>query len=90
MLGVPFYGYGFGAAFRKRDWPYSEVVAQFPGAENADEAGETIWFNGMPTICRKARYVVEEGLGGVMIWSLDYDVPGERSLLGAMASELKK
>jgi GH18 family chitinase len=64
VLGVPFYGYGFGAAFRKRDYPYAAIVADFPGAENADEAGDTIYYNGLPTIRAKAAYVKEQGLGG--------------------------
>ena len=88
VLGVPFYGYGFGEAFRKRDYSYSSIVAAFPGAENADQVGNTIWYNGIPTIKAKARYVVEQGLGGVMIWSLDYDVKGERSLLSAIHQAL--
>lgn len=89
VLGVPFYGYGFGEAFRKRDYPYSEIVAGNPGAENTDEIGNTIWYNGLPTIRAKAQYVVDQGLGGIMIWSLDYDVPGDRSLLSAIAETLK-
>jgi GH18 family chitinase len=84
VLGVPFYGYGFGAAFRKRDYPYAAIVASHPGAENLDQIGDTIWYNGIPTIRAKARYVAEQGLGGMMIWSLDYDVKGERSLLTAV------
>jgi GH18 family chitinase len=87
VLGVPFYGYGFGPAYRKRDYPYSEIVAKHPGAENADQAGDTIWYNGIPTIRAKARYVTEQGLAGVMIWSLDYDVKGKRSLLDAIHEE---
>jgi chitinase len=88
VLGVPFYGYGFGTAFRKRDYAYSEIVAAHPDAENADQAGNTIWYNGIPTIKAKAAYVVEQGLGGVMIWSLDNDVKGERSLLSAIHETL--
>ena len=88
VLGVPFYGYGFGEAFRKRDYPYSEIIAAYPGAENLDEAGKTVWYNGLPTIKAKTQYVVDQQLGGVMIWSLDYDVPGERSLLSAIADTL--
>jgi len=84
VLGVPFYGYGFGAAFRNRDYPYAQIVAAHPGAEKLDQVGSTIWYNGIPTIKAKAKYVVDEGLGGVMIWSLDSDVKGERSLLGAI------
>jgi len=88
VLGVPFYGYGFGEAFRKRDYSYAAILAAYPGAENADQVGRTIWYNGLPTIKAKTQYVLEEGLGGVMIWSLDYDVKGERSLLSAIHDTL--
>jgi len=54
------------------------------GAEYLDQVGKTIWYNGFPTIKAKTRYVVEQELGGVMIWSLDYDVKGEKSLLSAI------
>jgi GH18 family chitinase len=89
VLGVPFYGYGFGEAFRKRDYSYSAILAQYPGAENTDQIGDTIWYNGLPTIKAKAAYVKEHGLGGVMIWSLDYDVKGDRSLLTAIHETLR-
>ncbi|MHA3770663.1 glycosyl hydrolase family 18 protein [Verrucomicrobiota bacterium sgz303538] len=90
VLGVPFYGYGFGDAFRKRDYPYSTIVASYPGAENSDQIGNTIWYNGIPTIKAKTQYVVEQGLGGVMIWSLDNDAKGEQSLLSAIHGVLKQ
>jgi GH18 family chitinase len=53
-----------------------------------DQVGNTIWYNGIPTIKAKARYVLDQGLAGVMIWSLDYDVKGERSLLSAIQETL--
>lgn len=84
VLGVPFYGYGFGDAFKKCDYPYSTILAEYPGAEKVDQTGSTIWYNGIPTIEAKIRYVLEENLAGVMIWSLDSDVKGEKSLLGAI------
>ena len=89
VLGVPFYGYGFGEAFKKRDYPYSAIVASYSGAENLDQVGNTIWYNGIPTIKKKTNYVVSEGLGGVMIWSLDNDAKGERSLLSTIHDVLK-
>ena len=89
VLGVPFYGYGFGEAARRRNYPYKRILAEFPGAENSDQVGNTIWYNGMPTIKAKSRYVVEQGLGGIMIWSLDYDVSGEESLLSAIYETLQ-
>ena len=84
VLGVPFYGYGFGEAFKKRDYPYASIVAEHPGAENADQAGNTIWYNGIPTIKAKTAFALEEGLAGVMIWSLDSDAKGDLSLLNAI------
>lgn len=89
VLGVPFYGYGFGTAFRNRDYPYSEIIVSYPGAENADMVGNTIWYNGVPTIRAKAQYVVDEGLAGLMIWSLDYDGKGAQSLLTAIYTTLQ-
>ena len=88
VLGVPFYGYGFGPAFRKRDYPFKDLVAQFPGAENADQAGDTIWYNGLPTVRAKAKWAREQRLGGVMIWSLDCDASGANSLLKALHGAL--
>jgi GH18 family chitinase len=85
VLGVPFYGYGFGAAFRKRDYPYSALVADYPGAEKVDQIGDTIWYNGIPTIKAKTNFAIDQKLAGIMIWSLDLDVKGEKSLLSAIA-----
>jgi GH18 family chitinase len=90
VLGVPFYGYGFGPAFRRQAYGYAEIVAAHAGAEQTDQAGETIWYNGVPTIRAKARYAVDEKLGGVMIWSLDLDAAGEKSLLRAIGEEVGK
>lgn len=81
VLGVPFYGYGFGEAFKKRDYPYSLIANDYPGAEGKDEIGSTIYYNGLPTIQKKCTYVLDEKLAGVMIWSLDGDAAGEKSLL---------
>jgi len=88
LLGVPFYGYGFGDAFRKGDYPYSEIVASHPGAESLDQTGSTIWYNGIPTIRAKAQLALDQGLAGVMIWSLDSDARGEKSLLSALYETL--
>ncbi|MCW1883257.1 glycosyl hydrolase family 18 protein [Luteolibacter flavescens] len=88
ILGVPFYGYGFGKDFRNGGFGYDDILARHPEAHEQDEVGETIWHNGQPTIRAKAKHVLAEGLGGVMIWSLDNDVKGDKSLLDALHSEL--
>jgi GH18 family chitinase len=85
VLGVPFYGYGFGKAFRKSPYAYSEIVAAYPDAARSDQVGETIWYNGVPTIEAKTKYAIDRKLAGIMIWSLDNDVKGEKSLLDAIA-----
>jgi len=84
VLGVPFYGYGFGTAFRGGGYRYSEIISLHPDAHKLDQVGETIWHNGIPTIQAKARHVMEEDLGGIMIWSLEQDVKGDKSLLAAL------
>ena len=89
VLGVPFYGYGFGDAFRDGDYSYADIVKSYPGAEKVDQVGSTIWYNGIPTIRAKAQYVVEQGLGGVMIWSLNEDAPGKLSLLTTLHEALR-
>ena len=88
VLGVPFYGYGFGEAFKKRDYPYSLIAKDYPGAEEKDQTGSTIYYNGLPTIRKKCNYVLDEKLAGVMIWSLDGDAPGDKSLLAAIHKTL--
>jgi chitinase len=84
VLGVPFYGYGFGKAFRKSPYSYNEIVAAFPDAAKSDQVGDMIWYNGVPTIEAKTNYAIDRKLAGIMIWSLDNDVKGEKSLLDAI------
>ena len=84
VLGVPFYGYGFGKAFRKSPYAYSAIIAAHPEAARVDQVGETIWYNGVPTIEAKTKYAIDHKLAGIMIWSLDNDVKGEHSLLDAI------
>lgn len=85
VLGVPFYGYGFGEAFRENGgYAYKEIVKIYPGAENLNKIGDTIWYNGIPTIEKKTQLVIDRDLGGIMIWSLDQDAIGAKSLLNAI------
>ncbi len=88
VLGVPFYGYGFGAA--AGEWSYSSIVNAYPGAENNDQAGNTIWYNGIPTIKAKTNYAFDQQIGGMMIWELSQDVSGAKSLLLAMDQVIKE
>ncbi len=85
-LGLPFYGYCF-APNIKHEFHYSEIVQTCPGAENADTVsvspGCIVYYNGIPTIKIKTAFAMQNA-GGVMIWELLQDAPGERSLLTAI------
>jgi len=89
VLGVPFYGYGFGSY--ASDYSFAEIVSQFGvNAAQADVIGAVcagcsyITYNGLPTIKRKTELALLEG-SGVMIWELSHDAQGSHSLLAAIA-----
>lgn len=81
VLGVPFYGYGFGG--EKANWSYRELVAaQGLNATKADVIGERcagcryITHNSPATIEKKARLAAEKA-SGVMVWELSQDSPDQ-------------
>jgi GH18 family chitinase len=80
-LGVPFYG----REIAKPDaaMAYADIVRQYRPGPEVDEAGG-IYFNGAGTIQRKARYAMENHLGGLMIWELGQDTNDDTSLLRAI------
>jgi chitinase len=80
VLGVPFYGYGFGKDF---NWgmSYAQIVSTYADAHKQDVAGSHIYYNGADTMQKKVQYVVSGEYGGIMIWQLAQDAEGERSLL---------
>ena len=82
IIGLPFYGYGFGAS-ANQGISYANIVAQYPGAENLDQVGNTIYYNGIPTIKAKTTFAIQNA-GGVMIWELSQDAVGAKSLLTAV------
>lgn len=90
ILGVPFYGYGFGADANE-GISYADILSRFgAGAENRDASGNTIYYNGIPTIRKKVRYVLDESFGGIMIWQLAQDVTtsNSKSLLRNIHEEM--
>lgn len=86
VLGVPFYGKNFDAGGTAVD--YKDIMSANPGLPpDADQIGKT-WFNGVTTMTKKATYVAQNGYGGIMIWQLDGDVTGSKSLLDAVNTGL--
>jgi hypothetical protein len=88
VLGVPFYGYGFGTNFNE-GVSFADLIKTYPGAENRDVSGNTIYYNGIPTISEKAQYVVDGKYGGIMIWQLAQDATGPLSLLTTIDRVIK-
>lgn len=89
VLGVPFYGYGWGNL--SGEWSYKNIVAKYSGAENVDSVGSgsnIIYYNGIPTIKKKAQLSIDNGLAGVMFWEMSQDATGAKSLLSALYSTL--
>jgi len=94
VLGVPFYGYGFGTY--NSDYTYATILANF-GSEAAERdligtacAGcNYITYNGAATIKAKTQLALAEG-SGVMIWELSQDATGANSLLKVIHDEIQQ
>jgi chitinase len=87
VLGVPFYGQGFGAEAGSPD--YATILAKYPSAYGVDQIGSTIYYNGIPTIRSKTQYALRNA-AGIMIWELTQDAVGQYSLLSTIDGEVKK
>ena len=92
VLGVPFYGYGFGNY--GGSYTISDIINQYGvSALQQDVIGSVcvgcsyITYNGIPTIRNKTRLALQEGTG-VMIWELSQDATGSNSLLAAINGEI--
>jgi GH18 family chitinase len=89
VLGVPFYGYGFGPELTSAaiSMNYGKILAEFPEAEFADEfkmpGGKILYYNGIATIKQKT-VLAREKASGIMIWQIKGDAQGEHSLLKAI------
>ena len=89
VLGVPFYGYGYGPELTSTavSMDYGQLLTQFPHAENYDEfnmpGGQIMYYNGIATIKQKTA-LAKQKASGIMIWQLKGDASGEHSLLRAI------
>ena len=89
VLGVPFYGYGYGPELTSPaiGMNYGKILTQFPAAEQTDEYkmpdGKILYYNGINTIRQKTA-LAKEKASGIMIWEIEGDAKGDHSLLRAI------
>jgi len=86
ILGVPFYGKDFD---RQAGYiEYSEITKLYPGAYLTDKVNN-IYYNGIITMARKAKYVADNKYPGIMIWEITQDSKTDSlSLLNAIHNGL--
>ena len=94
VLGLPFYGYGFGAI----DSPvismdYKSIVSFNSNAESLDTlklpGNVILYYNSMYTIKKKTELAINKA-SGVMIWQLQGDSAGDNSLLNTIQLTIRK
>jgi GH18 family chitinase len=92
VLGVPFYGYGFGGF--QANWTYGDIVSAYGrGAERFDLIGKAcagcsyITFNSPATIRNKAALATRQA-AGIMVWEIAQDTESG-TLLQAINNGLK-
>ncbi|MFL6735147.1 MAG: glycosyl hydrolase family 18 protein, partial [Sphingomicrobium sp.] len=83
-LGLPFYGYGFGAY--RRNYTLNDVALEFgDAATTTDSVGrlcagcDYITYNGLVTLRRKAALAAASG-AGAMVWEVSQDLPGNGAI----------
>lgn len=93
VLGLPFYGYGFGSY--SSNYSLKEIIRQFgKKVIKKDIIGNVckncnyITYNGLATIKRKTQLALHEG-SGVMIWELTHDAIEADSALTAINKEIQ-
>ncbi len=78
-LGVPFYA--------RPSWEsYASIVGR--GGDPYQDSFDGNGYNGITTIKQKTNYVINNGLGGVMIWEISQDLTNQYSLVTAIDEEI--
>jgi chitinase len=89
VFGVPFYGYKW-AGSTGEALTYAEILSQNAAAATEDKVtlgSSTVYLNSRTTITAKAK--LAKTYGGIMVWELGQDAPGDASLLRAINDATK-
>ena len=97
FIGLPFYVRNYNLELKNPDFPcdpqanpksYYCIIENYPYLGPEDDYADGYYFNGINTIKRKTCFAKQKA-GGVMIWSLEQDSFGEKSLLKAINTACK-
>lgn len=83
VLGVPSYAQPEDSSGKQVS--YATIIKQNPANANRDQTilnGMTYFYNGNATIQKKTKLAMARGFGGMMLWEVGLDSPGENSLTG--------
>jgi len=100
VLGIPAFGLRYDAIDadgNNLSWAsysyltYQQILEADSEAHNKDyiNVAHGVYFNGIPLVKQKAAYIKANGFKGAYLWAGDYDVLGEKSLMGTIFNELK-
>ena len=78
VLGLPFYGREI--AHTDTALAYADILSKYHPTPTVDEVNG-MYFNGPATIRQKTQAALVQRLGGVMVWEIGQDAPGDGSLL---------
>ena len=85
ILGVPFYGRNLKT---RRSLMFKTIIARDFNAPGKDVSGE-YGYNGFATLRDKTLRLARNLGGGIMIWQIAQDAPGDRSRLNAIYDAVK-
>jgi chitinase len=85
ILGVPFYARSLKT---RRSLTFRSIITRDYNAPGKDISGE-YGYNGFATLRDKTLRLARNLGGGIMIWQIAQDVPGDRSLLNAIFDAVK-
>ncbi len=94
ILGLPFYGYGFGPVDSPAiSMDFKQIVSLFPDRETSDTlnlpGNIVMYYNNIATIKKKTQLAMQKA-GGIMIWQLLGDSEGDMSLLNNIYNVIYK
>lgn len=94
VLGVPFYGYYHASknATNGDQIAYKDILNSYQIIDDTTAGNENtgyVLYDGPELIRKKAEFVKNNNLGGVMIWDLSQDISDDRSLLNVIADVIE-